>query len=132
MVRKMNTVFYDRSDPQSPHDFTESAEWGKFIRYIEFADDGFALRQVDEYENGYLVRYDRKYWNDHFGALADFRYGKTWVKHWREPHIITREEFQLKWDAAEKSPPFKWRRVDDPGPPPWIELFQSGRWKGQP
>ena len=131
MVKTIDELRYHRSPPQPRNEFKESVEWGGFIRYVEFGDDAFASRQVDEYENGYLVRYDREHWDDQFGTLADFRYGKTWVKHWGEPHAITREEFELKWDAAEKSPPYKWRRADHRGQPPWIELFRSGRWKGQ-
>lgn len=132
MAEEMDKIFYHRSDPQSPYEFMESAKWGKFIRYIEFAGDGFPSRQVDEFENGYLARYDREHWSDQFGTLADFKYGKTWRKHWGKPHFITREEFELKWHEVGKSPPFKLRRTDHPGPPPWIELFESGHWKGQP
>ena len=50
---------YHRSPIQKPYPYKESEAWGKFVRDVELGDDGFALRHVDEYENGYLSRYGR-------------------------------------------------------------------------
>ena len=87
---------YLKSPPQAAYELKESFEWGGFVRYIEIGDDCFALRQIDEYENGYLARYDRYHWEDQFGTLADFRYGENWRKHWGEPNIIDAAVFEQK------------------------------------
>jgi hypothetical protein len=122
---------YTRSSTQKPYALKAAREWGEFVRYIEFGGDNFALRQVDEFANGFLVRFDRVHWDDQFGTLADFRLGKRWVEHWGEPDYIDEELFEAKWRAAEESYPFALRRSAFDGPPPWIALFESGRWKGQ-
>jgi hypothetical protein len=122
---------YHKSTPQRLNELTDASSWGCFVRFIELADDNFALRQVDEYENGYLTCYDRKHWQDQFGMLADFRYGKLCKKHWGQPDVITREEFERKWQQAARSAPFAMRDPSPDFPAPWITLFESGRWKGQ-
>jgi hypothetical protein len=131
MPTDIDAVRYQRSPPQSAYEFKDSFQWGASTRYIELGDDGFVLRQVDEYENGYLTRYDRVHWDDQFGTLADFRYGKKWIEHWGAPNVITRGEFDAKWTNAAVSPPFSTRRATSKDPPPWIVLYESGQWKGQ-
>jgi hypothetical protein len=109
-------MMYAKSPPQGAYESKQSVDWGGFVRYIEFGDDAFALRQVDVFANGYLTRYDRIHWEDQFGTLADFRFGKTAVRHWGEPLLVTREEFESKWSEAATSPP---------------NALKSGAWPGQ-
>lgn len=123
---------YLRSPANRPYELKDSAEWGDFVRYIELGDDSFALRQVDEYENGNLVWYNREHWNDQFGALADFRFGAKWVENWGPPTVITPQEFETKWRQATQSEARIPRRRTTLGPPPWITLFEAGKWQGQP
>lgn len=123
---------YLKSPPQNPYELKESSAWGGFVRYIEIGDDCFATRQVDEYENGYMTCYDRDHWEDQFGTLADFRYGETWRKHWGESDIIIEVTmFEQKWNQAADSPPYSMRHPSPKSRPPWIVLFESGKWKGQ-
>ena len=131
MLAQVDAVRYQRSPLQAPYPLKASFAWGQFVRYIELGDDGFASRQVDQYENGYLARYDRKHWDDQFGTLADFRFGATWQKHWGNPDVIDRVEFEYLWSQAEASPPFSDRAHSPPTSAPWISLFESGRWRGQ-
>ena len=123
---------YVKSPEQEAYPLKDSYEWGKFIVYIEFGEDNFATRSVRVYENGYITRYDREHWEDQFGSLPDFRFGKTWVKHWGEPNEISAEEFEAKWKDAEHSEPFKLRNPSPDIPCLWIEKFKSGTWNGQP
>ncbi len=123
---------YTASKRNQSNPYEESFDWGWFVTYAEYGSDGFASRSVVEYENGYLARYDRVHWQDQFGALPDFRMGKAWRKHWGEPNQITKEEFEAKWIEAESSGPFVLRTLPPAKKCPWIELFEAGKWKGQP
>ena len=42
----------------------DDTDWGRIIQYREVADDQFAVRQVDVYENGNVLRYDRSHRSD--------------------------------------------------------------------
>lgn len=132
MPSQIGSVRYHKSPLQAAQALRESFAWGQFIRYIELGDDGFASRQVDEYANGYLTRYDRKHWDDQFGTLADFRFGETWRKHWGEPAVISQNMFQELWARAAISPPFRLRAASPNQQAPWLMLFEAGRWRGQP
>lgn len=98
---------------------------------MEFGEDKFATRSVRLYENGYLTRYDRNHWEDSFGSLPDFRFGKSWKGAWGEPNPVTKEEFEFLWLAAKQSPPYKIRGPSPEKPCIWIELYESGKWEGQ-
>ena len=131
MPVNIQDVRYQKGSPERMPEYVASHDWGTFIRYLEFGNDCFATRQVDAYENGYLARYDREHWYDQFGSLADFRFGDLWIKHWGQHYVITREDFELKWNEADSSPSISLRNPSPTKPPPWIELFESGRWPGQ-
>ena len=120
MTADLSVFRYHRSPARAPYDLKKAAGWGTFVRYIELHDDGFALRQVDEYANGYLSHYDRSHWDDQFGTLADFRFGEAWIKAWGTPDAITRSEFEEKWTAALGSP-VACLKTEPPSPqPPWL------------
>ena len=120
MTGDIDAARYLRSTLQGPHPFKDSEAWGHFVRYIELGDDGYALRQVDEYANGYLSRYDRTHWDDQFGMLADFQYGPKWLEHWGQPVAIARAEFEDKWRRAAESPAMALKQPSPLKPPPWI------------
>jgi hypothetical protein len=111
---------YHRSPPQAPYEYRESAAWGSIVRYVELGDDGYALRQIDEFQNGYLSRYDRTHWDDQFGTLADLRFGEPWIKTWGTPIVISQREFEEKWASAGMSIASRLKTPSPPTPPPWI------------
>jgi len=120
MTAEIDAARYHRSELQQPYPHKDSEAWGQFVRYIELGADGYAFRQVDEYANGYLSRYDRMHWDDQFGTLADFRFGPKWVEHWGQPTAISRAEFEDKWRRAAESPAMALKQPPPPKPPPWI------------
>ncbi len=122
---------YIKSLEQAAYSLKDSYEWGKFVIYIEFGDDNFATRSVQVYKNGYITRYDREHWEDQFGSLPDFRFGKTWIEHWGNPNEISQNQFEQKWQSAEFSIPFKQRNRSPEEPCLWIQAFKSGEWDGQ-
>jgi hypothetical protein len=78
--------------------------WGTFTRYLAIGDDQFAVREVDLFENGYGLVYDREQWSDEFGGLADARFDENWLKLWGEPDRIEQADFEHAWQMAIASP----------------------------
>jgi hypothetical protein len=79
--------------------------WGDFVRYIEVADDQLALRQVDLFENGNVLRYDRQHWCDDFGQLLGLRFSRKpkWVKFFPDAETVEASEFERIWRNAQGS-----------------------------
>ena len=73
---------YDMTPNQERLAGLPGAAWGKFTRYLEIGLDRYATRQVDWFENGYALRYDRDHYVDEFGTLADLRYSGNWTRWW--------------------------------------------------
>jgi hypothetical protein len=121
MVADIPRFRYHRSATQQPYPYKDAEGWGTFVRYIELGDDGYALRQVDEYENGYLSRYDRAHWDDQFGTLAGFRFGELWIQHWGTPTVISQRDFEDKWNRAASSAVMQMKRSLSQTPPPWVK-----------
>lgn len=120
MVMDIDTFRYHKSPLQGPYPYKDSESWGKFVRYLELGDDGYAVRQVDEFENGRLTRYDRVHWDGRFGTLASLRFGAEWKDYWGLPVAITSQEFEDMWTKAGESPAILEGYAAD-GPPPWIK-----------
>ena len=49
----------------------ESANWGGVVLYYEVGEDGGAVRQIEIYENGKSLVYDRDRHTDRYGSLAE-------------------------------------------------------------
>lgn len=49
----------------------EYDNWGKSSWYFEVGDDGYAVRQIEVYENGQVLKYDESNFEDEYGSLAD-------------------------------------------------------------
>ena len=45
--------------------------WGASNWYFEIGDDGYAVRQLEQYDSGAVLKYDETHLNDEFGGLAD-------------------------------------------------------------
>jgi hypothetical protein len=80
------------------------SSWGLFTRYLEVGEDLFATRQVDVYESGDVLSYDRSHWVDEFGMLADAPLNRN-RKHgpWGSWVEIGEAEFEEVWKAARAS-----------------------------
>ena len=49
----------------------EYADWGAATYYFEVSSDGHPNRQMEVYENGKVLQYDKEHLGDSFGMLAD-------------------------------------------------------------
>ena len=82
-----------------------AAEWGEFFRYVEVADDQYARRQVEVFDNGNVLRYDRSHWCDDFGMLLGLRFSRKpkWASFFPGAKVISADEFEKAWRAAQES-----------------------------
>jgi hypothetical protein len=96
---------FEKALEQGPLQPGPVAEWGRFTRYIEVGADGFAVRHIDAFECGQMLRYDRVHWVDAFGMLADAHIGRT-VSRSRRWRILAIEalEFEAEWEKAGRFP----------------------------
>ena len=75
-----------------------SSEWGGFEFSIEI-DDQHVTRQVNQYDNGTILRYDRGHWCDRFGFMFVGKFSrKQKAGHYMEP--LSRDEFERVWRKA--------------------------------
>lgn len=80
-------------------------EWGGAIRYLEIGDDHYANRQVDIFENGNSLRYDRERWSDNCDSIGGMKYDAVkWLKWWGPDEKIAATEFETAWSLAEMAP----------------------------
>lgn len=97
--------YYQKAVGQGPAILEPAASWGRFTRYIQVGEDLRAARQVDAFEYGNLLCYDRVHWVDDFGMLADARLNRNRKRgRWGQSEEIKAEEFERVWNAARASP----------------------------
>ena len=63
--------YYEKAIQQGPAINEPAENWGQFTRYLEIGDDLRAVRQMDVFEDGQMLSYDRVHWVDEFGILGD-------------------------------------------------------------
>jgi hypothetical protein len=82
----------------------DATEWGRITQYKEVADDQFAVRQVDVYENGNMLRYDRSHREDEYGSLIGLRFSRKpkWSDFFPGAEIISADEFEKVWQASSR------------------------------
>jgi hypothetical protein len=96
-------VFYEKAIEQGPMVCEPPKSWGKLTRYVEIGEDLCALRHVDVFENGNMLRYDRSHWVDDFGMLCDALIDRN-RKERRRSVEIEPAEFEHVWQIARQSP----------------------------
>jgi hypothetical protein len=71
----------------------ENADWGTSAWYFEVDDMGNVVRQVEAYESGKVLKYDRTKPNDSYGGLAEQPLNLTEF----QPYAISEDEFHDRW-----------------------------------
>jgi hypothetical protein len=90
---------------QGPAILEPPATWGTFTRCLEIGEDLRPVRQVDVFENGNLLSYDRTHWVDDFGMLGDARINRNRMHGpWGQCEEIEPGEFERVWTVARASP----------------------------
>jgi hypothetical protein len=97
--------YHAKAVGQGPAILEPAAAWGQFTRYREVGEDLRPVRQVDVFENGNLLSYDRTHWVDDFGMLGDARINRNRKQGpWGKSEEIAPAEFARVWTAARASP----------------------------
>lgn len=76
----MPNRFYRRRWTETRGD--EFADWGHSVWYLEVADDGWPVRQVEAYDAGRVLRYGPGHLEDRFGGLGEaslYDSGEDWT-----------------------------------------------------
>jgi hypothetical protein len=83
-----------------------AAGWGECVRFVEIGDDRHALRQVEVYRDGRMLRYDRSHWCDKFGQLFGclFSHKQKAIYGRVGAEVIESKEFERAWREALGSP----------------------------
>ena len=83
-----------------------AAGWGTYTSYLEVGDDQFAVRQVEVFRSGQVLRYDAAHWCDEFGHLCGLRFSRKpkWAVFFPGVELFTAAEFERVWRAAQGSP----------------------------
>ena len=68
-------------------------DWGKSIWFFETEDSGFPIKQMEVYDNGRVLKYDKTKLEDEFGGLAD---QKLDLEEFSE-FEISKDEFEINW-----------------------------------
>lgn len=83
-----------------------AAHWGDMTRYLEIGEAQFAVRQVEVFSNGFLLRYDVSHWCDSFGQLLGCRFSQKpkWSRLFPNAIVIDSKTFERIWRRALQSP----------------------------
>ena len=82
-----------------------AVEWGEFSSYVEVGDDQYAIRQVELFDNGNVLRYDREHWCDDYAMMAALKFSRKpkWSVYFLGAELINPPEFEKVWRIAERS-----------------------------
>jgi hypothetical protein len=70
--------------------------WGSAWWLFEADVVGIVFRQVEQYDNGQVNRYDKRHLQDKYGGLSEKPLDLDGFKHFE----ISREEFETVWNKA--------------------------------
>jgi hypothetical protein len=82
-----------------------SADWGNFTWFVEVGDDQRAIRQVNVFDNGNVLHYDRSHNWDDYGMLLGLKFSRKpkWSKFFPGAELISADDFERVWRLAQSS-----------------------------
>lgn len=98
-MRRDTPFFFEYVDQGWQHCVSEG--WGRCRRWVEVLGQE-AHRQIDFYDNGCVLKYDREHERDEYGHLIGLRF--SWKAKWKRGFGHVREmssaEFERAWDRT--------------------------------
>ncbi|OUL34153.1 hypothetical protein BV372_14445 [Nostoc sp. T09] len=73
----------------------EYEHWGTSTYFMEVGHDLYAVRQIEIYENGNILSYDRSHLTDDYGMLCDKQFNEEDLLEF----AITKAEFEQIWNT---------------------------------
>ena len=98
---------YIRCEFPEPFGAGPTADWGGVILYYEMGEDLGALRQIEIYDNGTVLFYDREHDTDEYGFLAEGELEPLGADYPYPLGYIDAEEFERLWEQLEA---INWKR----------------------
>src|SRR5436309_3438992 len=100
----MTPMFYFKA-PGRLMQGSNAVAWGRITSYLEIGHDQRAVRQLDVFENGNILRYDRLHNWDDYGVLVGLKFSRKqkWAKFFPGAEMVAQEDFDRVWRAAERS-----------------------------
>lgn len=74
-------------------------DWGTSTFYLEIDEEGFPSRQIEEYENGAVLKYDEQKTHDSLGMLGDQKIESYEINKLQ----ISKADFEERWRVKIKS-----------------------------
>jgi uncharacterized protein (DUF433 family) len=91
----MTTFYYKRYwDETTGDEFTDS--WGTSKYYFETDSSFFVLRQIQIFENGQILKYEKEYLEDKYGGLSEIPLDDYEFKEFQ----IKKDEFEQMWQSS--------------------------------
>lgn len=87
----MTRRYYKRPWDETRGDDHDS--WGRSVWYLEIDEEGLPARQIEQYENGQVLKYDANHQEDQYGGLGDLPIDRDDFA----AYEITAEEFVAAW-----------------------------------
>jgi hypothetical protein len=83
-----------------------TTNWGDFTWFVEVGDDQRAIRQVNAFDDGNILRYDRSHNWDDYGMLLGLKFSRKpkWSKFFPGAELISADDFEGVWRLAQSSP----------------------------
>ncbi|MBW4613671.1 MAG: hypothetical protein KME21_10380 [Desmonostoc vinosum HA7617-LM4] len=69
--------------------------WGTSTYFMEIGNNSHPVRQIEVYENGNVLFYDRNHFADSYGMLCDQPIGEEDIREFE----ITKAEFEQVWNT---------------------------------
>lgn len=92
----MKTAYYFKYYWDEPTGEPITNAWGRSTYYIETDEEFFASRQLQIFENGNVLKYDRSYMDDKLGGLAEHPIDTEDF----DGEQIDKEQFEALWETS--------------------------------
>lgn len=90
----MTVRYYKRPWDEVRGDAYDS--WGCSVWFFEVGDDGYPVRQIEQYASGTVLKYDAGHIEDEFGGLGDQPLDGDEFAEFE----ISKEEFEAAWSMT--------------------------------
>jgi hypothetical protein len=101
---QIRETFYSKAPKQRPAILEPASLWGQRTIYLEVGEDLYIEREVEVFDNGNMLSYDRVHWVDAFGSIGGAQINRNQRSGpWGSCEEIDATEFERVWKSARES-----------------------------